>query len=102
MECSLSFLKSDRKTFFEDIQIAVVWELQVVHASHNTGQVVVRGIGRLAWAAHDCKDGGETLETCVLLLANVNESHEMGRLTPNGKFRATSDELKEITALLVV
>lgn len=64
VECALSFLDGNRESLLENIQAAVVGQLEIVHAGHDTWEVVVRGIGRLARAAHDRKDRSKTLETC--------------------------------------
>lgn len=63
MERPLSFLDGDGETFSENIQGTVVWEFEIVYASHNTGEIVVGSIWGLAWAAHHGENGGETLET---------------------------------------
>lgn len=64
MKCALALLDGYRQSVLEHLQIAVVGELEVVHTSHDTGQVIVWGVGGFAWAADNGKNGGEALETC--------------------------------------
>jgi hypothetical protein len=60
----LSFLNGNRKSLLENAQVAVVGQLEIVHAGHDTWEVVVRGVRGLARAAHDRKDRRKALETC--------------------------------------
>lgn len=72
MESSLAFFDGDREALFENVQIAIVWQLQVVDAGHHTGEIVVWCIGMLAWAAHDSEDRRETLEACIDCVSGIS------------------------------
>lgn len=67
MECSLSFFHCDGKSLSEDLLTAVVGQLEVVHARHHAGKVVVGSVRRLARTAHNGKDWRKTLEACIKL-----------------------------------
>lgn len=64
VECPLSLPDSDRKPLLEGVQAAVIRQLEVIDAGHDTGEIVVRCERRLAGTAHHREDGCETLETC--------------------------------------
>lgn len=62
MEGSLAFFDRHGQPFSKNIQAAVVGQLEVIHARHDTGQIVVWRVWWFAGSANDCKDGCETLE----------------------------------------
>lgn len=64
MECSLSFLDSDRQSGSKNIQAAVVRQLQVIYARHDAGEIIIGGVWRFAGATDNGKNRGETLEAC--------------------------------------
>lgn len=75
MESALSFLDGNRESLLEDIQTAVVGQLEIVHAGHDTREVVVWSVRVLAGAANHREDGRETLETCPQkVLAQLNDN----------------------------
>ena len=65
VECTLSFLDGDGKPLLQDADVAVVGQLEVVHARHDTGEIVIRRVRRLARAANDGEKGSKTLEACI-------------------------------------
>lgn len=71
----MSFLDGNGESFLEDIQTAVVGQLEIVHAGHDTREVIIWGVRRLARAANHREDGRETLETCAQkTLAQLNDN----------------------------
>ena len=62
MESALAFSNSGVQSGTHNIEISVVGKFEVIDASHDTREVVVRGIWWLAWFANDGKHRGETLK----------------------------------------
>jgi hypothetical protein len=62
MESPLALLDGNRQSLPEDIQTAVVRQLQVVDTGHDTGKVVVRCVWRFTWPTNNGEDWRETLE----------------------------------------
>lgn len=103
MESSLAFFDGNWEALLEYVQVAIVRQLQVVDACHHTGEVVVWCIWMFAWAAHDSEDRRETLETYIwVCVSGILCGEKWNKHTSNGELGATSDKLKEISALLVV
>src|SRR5947209_17025365 len=98
MESALSLLDGDVQTVPQDFQISVVGKLEIVDASHNTGQVIVRRVWRLAWLADHGEHGCKALETCPRKLAISKRSFKPIH-TSNGELGAASDELQKVAAL---
>lgn len=65
MKGALAFLDGHTKLLLHDVESAVVRHLQVIDASHDTWQVVVRAVRGLAGLADDSEHGRERFETCV-------------------------------------
>lgn len=63
MECPLSLLDSDGESLLEGVQTAIIRQLEIVHAGHDTGEIVVRSVRGLARTAYHREDGCKTLET---------------------------------------
>jgi hypothetical protein len=59
----LAFFDGNEQLLLHDVKRAVVRHLEVVDASHDTWQIVVRTVGRLARLAHDCEERRERFET---------------------------------------
>ena len=51
----MSFFDSDQKTLPKDFQTAIIGQLEIVDARHNTGEIVIGRVWRFAGAA----DNGE-------------------------------------------
>lgn len=64
MEGALAFADGHVQSRAHDVQVRVVGELEVVHAGHDAGEVVVRCERWLAGLAHDCEHGSKALEAC--------------------------------------
>lgn len=62
VEGTLSFFHRSGKLLLHNISGGVVGELEVVDASHDTGQIVIRGVWMLARFADHGEHGGETFE----------------------------------------
>ena len=62
MESALSFSNSSVKPLPHHVQVRVIGQLKVVDTCHDAGQVVVRGVRRLAGLTHDSEHGREALE----------------------------------------
>lgn len=62
MECALSFLDRDGKSLPEDIQTAVIGQLEVVDTGHNTGKIVVGRVRMFAGTADNRENRCQTLE----------------------------------------
>ncbi len=69
VECTLAFPDGCAQPLAHHIEVGIVRKLQIVDARHNTGQVVVRCIRRLARFANDCEHRCEAFEACQELLA---------------------------------
>jgi hypothetical protein len=68
----------------EGLDVRVVGHLEVVDASHDTGEIVVGCVGRIAWPTHDCEHGGQVLKACCTkLVFCIIESVHAGQLTSN-------------------
>lgn len=63
VECSLSLFDGNGQSRLESIQAAVIRQLEIVDTGHDTREVIIRRVGRLAGATHYGEDGGEILET---------------------------------------
>lgn len=64
MESSLAFLDGDGEALLQNIQVTIIWQLQVVDAGHHTRKIVVWCIWMFTRATHNSEDRCETLETC--------------------------------------
>lgn len=63
MESSLAFLDGDGEALLQNIQVTIIWQLQVVDAGHHTRKIVVWCIWMFTRATHNGEDRCETLET---------------------------------------
>lgn len=63
MECALALLDSDRQSLLEGLQTTVIWQLEIVDAGHDTGEVIVGRVGWFAGATHHSEDRCKALET---------------------------------------
>ena len=64
MESTLAFADRNTQLFTQHIYAAVVWHLEIVHACHDRGKIVVGCEWWLAGLADDCKHWCESLEAC--------------------------------------
>ena len=62
VKCSLAFFDCNGKSFSKNTQTAVVRQLEVVHAGHDTRKIVIGRIRRFAGTADNGEDRSETLE----------------------------------------
>ena len=63
VEGTLALLDGHTKLLLHDIQRAVIRHLEIVHAGHDTWQIVVRAVRGLTWLADDREQRGEGFET---------------------------------------
>lgn len=78
MERSLTLLDGDVEPFAQDLDVAVVWHLEIVDACHDRRKVIVGGIWWLAGLAHDGKHGCESFKTFGLVSETARiEEHIM-------------------------
>jgi hypothetical protein len=101
MERALALVHRGAQFLLQDVHGAVVRHFQVVDARHDRGQIIVRGVWRLAGFAYDCEHGGEVFEAWEYVSEKSEEGSGEGIHTTNRKLGAASDELQEIAALLV-
>ena len=71
MERALALFHSSVEPGAQDIDVAVVGHLEVVDASHDGRQELVRSVGRLCRLADDGEHGRESLEACGKMLVDV-------------------------------
>jgi len=64
MECSLALLNGDGKSLPENIQTAIIGQLEIVHTSHDARKVVIRSIRGFTGPTDHSEDGSKTLEAC--------------------------------------
>lgn len=64
VESPLPLLDGNIQPVSQDFDVGVIGEFEVVDASHDTGQIVVGRVRRIARPAHDREHRGQTLETC--------------------------------------
>lgn len=62
----MSFAHCDAEFVEENLGRGVVWQLQVVHAGHDTGEIVIRGVGWFTWPADHSKHWRETFEAYIV------------------------------------
>ena len=63
MERALALFHSSVEPGAQDIDVAVVGHLEVVDASHDGREELIRSVGRLCGLADDGEHGCESLET---------------------------------------
>jgi hypothetical protein len=63
MESSLAFVDGETEPLPHNIDATVIWKLEVVDASHDAGEVLVRCVRRLARFADNCEHWGQCFET---------------------------------------
>jgi hypothetical protein len=68
MESSLAFVHGETKPLPHNIHATVVWELEVVDASHDAGEVVVGCVRWFARFADNCEHWCQCFETWRLRL----------------------------------
>ena len=71
MESALAFLNGNPEFLAEDDHVAVVGHLEVVDASHDGREELVRSVGRLCRLADDGEHGRESLEAWEIMLVSV-------------------------------
>ena len=64
MERALALFHSSVEPGAQDIDVAVVGHLEVVDASHDGREELIRSVGRLCRLADDGEHGRESLEAC--------------------------------------
>lgn len=74
VECALSFTHCDAEFVEENFGRGVVWQLQVVHAGHDTGEIVIRGVWWFTWPTDHGKHWCETFEAYI---ADAMVSHTL-------------------------
>jgi hypothetical protein len=67
VEGALAFPDGNVELLAKDVDVAVIWHLEVVDASHDRWEVIVRGIRRLTRLADNGEHRGESLETWVVV-----------------------------------
>lgn len=65
MECTLSFLDRDRQSLPEDIQTAVIGQLEVIDTGHNAGKIVIGRVRVFAGTAYNRENWRQTLEAYI-------------------------------------
>lgn len=58
----MSFFDRDQKTLPKDFQAAIIGQLEIVDARHNTGEIVVGRVWRFAGAAYNGENWCQTLK----------------------------------------
>lgn len=71
MERALALFHSSVEPGAQDVDVAVVGHLEVVDASHNGREELIRSVGCLCRFADDGEHGRESLEACEIMLVSV-------------------------------
>lgn len=64
MECPLALFHGREELLPQDFNARVIGELEVIHASHDAGQVVVRRVGWFTRLANHSEHGRKLFEAC--------------------------------------
>ena len=81
MKSTLSFSDGGIDLCSHHLNIAVVWELEIIDTGHDGRQVVVRGVWWLAGLADNGEHGGEGFEACGKVLVYVMSAGRILRAT---------------------
>jgi hypothetical protein len=76
MECALALHDSYPELPAENVDVAVVWHLEIVDTRHDRREVVVRRVWRLAWLAHNGEHGCKVLEAWATI-SNTKSAQQM-------------------------
>lgn len=56
MECPLAFFDRHVESISEDFLVAVVWQLQIIHARHHAGEVIIWRVRGFAGSTDNRED----------------------------------------------
>ena len=62
MKRALTFADSHVKSRAHDVEVGIIWELEIVDTGHDTWKVVVGGVRGLAWFAYHSEHRSQAFE----------------------------------------
>jgi hypothetical protein len=97
MEGPLALFDSEHESLFQNFKIAVIGQLEIIDAGHNTWKVVIRSVRGLARFADNREHWRETLETFAI----ISHNHD-GKISRSYLQSEASDYPSQTVGTLVV